>query len=204
MKMTNSWNRFIYYLWAPIYDKTVNHLFLPGREKVIQLLDLKPGERVLLVGVGTGADLPLLPEGVEAVGIDLSPQMLACARAKLPLPGLKVILLQGDAQSLLVEEGSFDCAVFNLILSVVPDGKGCLHQNLRALKPGGRAAVFDKFALETGRASAARRFLNLFSTLFGTEITHRFGDMLQGSGARIMRQEAGILAGKYQIFLLKV
>jgi hypothetical protein len=63
MKMTNRWNRFIYRLWAPIYDSTVNRIFRPGRKRAMELLDLKPGERVLLVGVGTGADLPLIPAG---------------------------------------------------------------------------------------------------------------------------------------------
>ena len=86
MKLTNRWNRFIYRLWAPVYDATVNRAFQTGRRRVMQLLDLQAGESVLLVGVGTGADLPLLPVGVRAVGIDLSPAMLARARAKLPLP----------------------------------------------------------------------------------------------------------------------
>jgi phosphatidylethanolamine/phosphatidyl-N-methylethanolamine N-methyltransferase len=64
MKMTNHWNRIIYRLWAPLYDATVGHFFLPGRRRAIELLNLQPGERVLLVGVGTGADLALLPPGV--------------------------------------------------------------------------------------------------------------------------------------------
>ena len=68
MKMSNCWNQTIYRLWAPIYNSTVNHFFLPGRKRALELLDLQPGERVLLVGVGTGADLPLLPAGVDATG----------------------------------------------------------------------------------------------------------------------------------------
>jgi ubiquinone/menaquinone biosynthesis C-methylase UbiE len=87
MKMTNRWNKFIYRLWAPIYDSTVGQLFLPGRKRALELLDLKAGERVLLLGCGTGADLPLLPEGIEAIGVDISPGMLAKARSRLPLPG---------------------------------------------------------------------------------------------------------------------
>ncbi len=63
MKMTNRRNRFIYQLWAPVYDGTVNILFMRGRRRAMNLVDLQPGESVLLVGVGTGADLPLLPPG---------------------------------------------------------------------------------------------------------------------------------------------
>ena len=61
MRMTKRWNRVVYRLWVPVYDATVSHLFVPGRRRAIQLLALQPGERVPLVGVGTGADLPLLP-----------------------------------------------------------------------------------------------------------------------------------------------
>jgi ubiquinone/menaquinone biosynthesis C-methylase UbiE len=203
MKMNNAWNRVIYRLWAPIYDGTVDRLFQPARRRAIELLDLQPGQRVLLVGVGTGADLPLLPAGVEAVGVDLSPEMLRKARARLPLPGRQVSLIQGDAQQLLVEAGSFDAVLFHLILSVIPDGAACLRENLRALKPGGRAVVFDKFAAEGGRISLLRKGLNLFSTLFGTDITRRFGDLAQGSGARVLRREGSILGGQYQVILLE-
>ncbi len=200
--MTNRWNRFIYQLWAPVYDRTVTRIFRPGRERAIQLLDLQPGERVLLVGVGTGADLPLLPLGVTAVGIDLSPSMLSRARSRLPLEGRAVTLIEGDAQSLLVPEATFDAVIFNLILSVIPDGRACLHENLGALKPQGRAVVFDKFAPEKKALSLSRRVLNIFSRLFGTEITRRFGDMLAGTEARIIVQESSILNGNYQIYLL--
>jgi ubiquinone/menaquinone biosynthesis C-methylase UbiE len=95
--MTNRWNRFIYRLWALVYDITVGHFFLPGRVRAIEVLNLQPGERVLLVGVGTGADFPLLPQGIQAVGVDISADMFAKARQKLPLNGREVTLLQGDA-----------------------------------------------------------------------------------------------------------
>lgn len=203
MRMTNRWNRFIYRLWAPIYDATVGHFFLPGRRRAIELLKLQPGERVLLVGVGTGADLLLLPQEVKAIGVDLSPDMLARARRKLPLPGLEVILIQGDSQSLLVEEASCDAIIFNLILSVIPDGTACLRENLRALKPGRRMVVFDKFLPDAGRLTLGRRLLNLGSTLFGTDITRRFGDLSKGASLQVVRDEPSLLDGAYRVILMR-
>jgi phosphatidylethanolamine/phosphatidyl-N-methylethanolamine N-methyltransferase len=202
MIMTNRWNRFIYRLWAPVYDATVGRFFLPGRKRALAVLDLQPGERVLLVGVGTGADLPLLPEGVVAVGVDLSPDMLSRARSRLPLTGRAVTLIQGDAQRLLVAESSFDAVIFNLILSVIPDGRACLHTNLRALKPGGRAVVFDKFAADQGRISTIRRILNWFSTLLGTDITRRFCDLVVGAPCEILCNEPSLMRGMYRVVLL--
>jgi ubiquinone/menaquinone biosynthesis C-methylase UbiE len=78
-----------------------------------------------------------LLDGVHAVGIDLNPYMLSRAHSKLPLPGRSVTLLPGDAQIPPVKEATFDALVFNLILSVIPDGRLCLQENLRALKPNG-------------------------------------------------------------------
>jgi len=202
MKMTNHWNRFIYRLWAPIYDATVGHFFLPGRQRAIETLRLQPGERVLLVGVGTGADLPLLPQGVQAVGVDLSADMLSKANQKLPLPNRKVILIQGDAQQLLVQESAFDVVIFNLILSVIPDGIACLRENLRALKPDGSAIVFDKFLPDGDRLTLARRLLNLGSTLFGTDITRRFGDLVSGANIRVIHNEPSLLHGTYRVILI--
>jgi ubiquinone/menaquinone biosynthesis C-methylase UbiE len=154
------------------------------------------------VGVGTGADLPLLPQGVRAVGIDLSADMLAKASQKLPLPGREVTLFQGDAQQLLVEEAAFDVVIFNLILSVIPDGAACLLENLRALKPCGRAVVFDKFLPDAGRLTLGRRLLNLGSTLFGTDITRRFGDLAQSVNTQIVHDEPSLMHGTYRVILL--
>ncbi len=203
MKMTNAWNQVIYRLWAPIYDATVGRFFLPGRKRAIAAASLQPGEKVLLVGVGTGADLPLLPGGIHVTGIDLSTDMLARARKKLPLPELDVTLIQGDAQTLLVPENSFDVVFFNLILSVIPDGQACLRQNLKALKSGGRVIVFDKFLPDDGQLSPFRKLLNVFSTIFGTDITRRFGDISKESGLKLVVDEPSLMNGVYRVITLK-
>ena len=202
MKMTNRWNRFIYRLWAPVYDIAMGRLFYPGRKRAMEYLGLKPGERVLLVGVGTGADLELLPEGVKAVGIDLSPEMLMRSRARLPLPGRDVTLIKGDAQQLLTEETAFDAVIFNLILSVIPDAVACLRENLRALKPDGRAVIFDKFLSYGGKVTPRRRFVNIFSTLIGTDITRKFEEINATTGWEVIRDEPSLLNGMYRVILL--
>jgi ubiquinone/menaquinone biosynthesis C-methylase UbiE len=202
MKMTYAWNRFIYRLWAPFYDTALGRFFQPGRKTAITAADLHPGDRVLFVGVGTGSDLPLLPQEISVTGIDLSGEMLAKANQKLPLPGIEVRLIQGDAQTLLVEDGVFDVVFFNLILSVIPDGRICLEQNLRALRPGGRVIVFDKFLPENGKLSNSRKLLNFFSTLFGTDITRRFSDLVKDAGVSIEEDEPSLLNGMYRVIRL--
>lgn len=203
MPLSNRHNLAIYKIWAPFYDHALERFFAPGRRRAFELLSLRPGERVLLLGVGTGSDLPLLPEGVEAVGIDLSPHMLARARAKLPLAGRDIELLQGDAQELLVAPGTFDAVVLNLILSVVPDGTACLRGALQALKPGGRVVVFDKFRPAGRRPSFARRILNIASSFFGTDITRSFEELARGLRLRVCHDEPSLLGGAYRILLIE-
>ena len=204
MKLTNRWNRFVYRLWSPIYDGLFDRFFAaPGRRRAMQVLDLRPGEGVLLVGVGTGADLPLLPTGVCAVGLDLSPDMLARAQAKLPLVGRDVTLIRGDAQSLPLSAEGFDTAVLHLVLSVVPDGAACLQETLRALRPAGRAVIFDKFAPDDGRLTLGRRLVNLVTTLAGTDVTRCFGDMAAQSSCVKVHDEPSLLRGAYRVILVQ-
>lgn len=203
MKMTNRRNLFTYRLWAPIYDAGVDRLFRPGRQRAMQLLDLQRGERVLIPGVGTGADLPLLPAGVEATGIDLTPEMLAKARLKLDRIPAAVKLIKGDAQTLLVESASYDAVILNLILSVIPDGNACLRSALRALKPDGRVVIFDKFLPDGSSISIGRKVMNFFSTLFGTDINRRLSDLTKDCPCVVTHDEPSIGGGLYRVILLK-
>jgi ubiquinone/menaquinone biosynthesis C-methylase UbiE len=203
MKMTNLHNTIAYRRWAPIYDATVNRIFTSGRRRALELLALQSGEKVLIPGVGTGADLPYLPGGVDAVGIDLSPNMLAIARLKIDRCPASVHLIQGDAQTLLVEAESFDTVILNLILSVVPDGKACLQSASSALKRGGRLVIFDKFLPERRKLSPARKFFNLFSTFLGTDINRRLSDLMQGCSCTITHDELSIGGGMYRVTMLK-
>jgi SAM-dependent methyltransferase len=71
----NRWRRWNFTLMAPFYDAIVSP-FLAMRYRSIELADVKPGDRVLLVGAGTGADVPLLPRTCTVFATDFTEAML--------------------------------------------------------------------------------------------------------------------------------
>ena len=74
-----------YSRWAPIYDLVFDLPFHPGRAAAARAAAeaARPGGEILVVGVGTGLELPLLPGNVLVTGIDISAPMLRAARARV-------------------------------------------------------------------------------------------------------------------------
>ena len=197
---SNRWNRLRYSLWAPLYDRLVGS-FGRARADSLRLLDLGPRDRVLIVGAGTGADLPLLPVGCPALATDLTPAMLRRARSRLR-PGTRLAFM--DGQRLAVAPSTFDAVVLHLILAVIPDPRRCLQEAARALRPGGRMVVFDKF-VRGGRVPLAVRLVNPLARVLFTEMTRDFEAILAGSGAPlvVVRDQDAFLGGLYRSLLLR-
>jgi phosphatidylethanolamine/phosphatidyl-N-methylethanolamine N-methyltransferase len=197
---TNRWNRLRYTFWAPVYDLAVRGLDRKRRDS-LALLDARPGERLLIVGAGTGADLPHLPAGCTVLAADLTPAMLKRAR---PRARDRMHLAVMDGHQLAVPDGAFDGVVLHLILAVIPDPARCLREASRALRPGGRVVVFDKFVL-TLRPPLALRALNVVIRVLFTEMTRRFEDILERSGADLVlvRDEPVFAGGLYRRLLLR-
>lgn len=193
---TNRWNRARYTLYAPFYDVIVGRLG-KGRRRAIELLDVQPGEHVLIDGCGTGLDLELLPRDCRITAIDLTPAMVDKTRARAVALGMTIDARVMDAAALEFADESFDCVVLHLILAVVPDPRSTAREAARVLRRGGRASIFDKFA--SGRVSLARRALNVATNFFATDITRRLEDVLAGTELQIVREEKSVFGGLFRV-----
>ena len=141
--MNNSWNKIIYKCWAPVYDRFFNAgPFSGAREKLFADIHFKPGDKILFVGVGTGADIERLPfEKLEVTAIDYSEDMLEKARVKFG--GSKIEFLIMDAQRLDFPSASFDYVIGSLILSVVPDSGKAFGEMARVCRHGCMVLIFE-------------------------------------------------------------
>lgn len=132
-------------------------------EALVRLLPANGVRDFLDIGTGTGRILELVGPHVErGVGIDLSREMLAVARANLQRADLRNCQVrQGDMYQLPFPGGSFDAAVIHHVLHFAEDPAEVIAEAARALRPGGRLLVAD-FAphdLESLRTEHAHRRL---------------------------------------------
>jgi ubiquinone/menaquinone biosynthesis C-methylase UbiE/DNA-binding transcriptional ArsR family regulator len=145
----------------------------------------KPIRSLLDLGTGTGRMLELFGSDIErGLGLDLSLDMLALARARLDRAGLKHCSVRhGDIYDLSLPRDSFDVVIIHQVLHFLDDSARAIAEAARVLRPGGRLLVVD-FAphdLEFLREEHAHRRLG-----FATETVTQW---LEAAGLDVLRQE---------------
>lgn len=149
-----------YARWAPVYDLTFALVMRAGRKAAAAAVG-RPGGRILDVGVGTGLELPMIDRRTRIVGVDLSAQMLARARARVAAQGLDNVedLVVMDAMHLDYPDASFDAVVAPYVLTVVPDPQASLTEWARVVKPGGEIVLVNHIGAERGPIAAIEAWL---------------------------------------------
>ncbi len=167
---TLAWNRFRYTLYTPIYDLIVK-ILVHSRKQSIESLSIRPNDKILIVGAGTGFDLEFLRTDCHIIATDITPSMVKRIkkRAKLVNPQAQAIVMNG--QALDFPDASFDIVILHLILAVIPDPLACIKEVDRVLKVGGQVAVFDKFVPKNRAVSHRRRIANHITNFFFSDIT---------------------------------
>lgn len=134
----------VYSLYAWIYDSFFGKIFEHGRYVAFNMMNVKPGETVLEVGVGTGLSLPLYPKESHVTGIDISQEMLEKAESKKEYYGLTNVNLHNmDASSMVFADNAFDKVIASHVITVVPNPLKTLNEIKRVCKQGGEIFILN-------------------------------------------------------------
>ncbi len=132
-----------------------------------QLGRLAPGERVLDLGSGAGTDsliaAQMVGERGSVTGIDMTPEMLAKARAATAEMGAtNVEFVESEAEQLPFRNESFDVIVSNGVIDLIPDKDAVFAELHRVLLPGGRIQVAD-VTIQNPVSAEGRRNIDLWT-----------------------------------------
>jgi SAM-dependent methyltransferase len=128
---------------------------------------LASGERVLDLGSGAGTDslvaAQMVGESGRVTGIDMTPQMLAKARAAAAEMRIEhVEFVEGEAEQLPFPDDSFDVVISNGVIDLIPDKEAVFTQLFRVLAPGGRMQIAD-VTIQNPVSAEGRRNIDLWT-----------------------------------------
>lgn len=174
----------IYEGFAPFYNFVFSKLlFLEGREASIELLEIKSGQKVLEVGVGTGLTLPLYPRNCSVVGVDLSKNMLREAEQLMKKKKLKnCTVREMDATKLEFPDNTFDRILGNLFISATSFPRESLLEMKRVCKPNGVIVLMNHFKSEHKWLGAMETAFNPVAKNLGFKSNLEMGPLLESVG----------------------
>jgi arsenite methyltransferase len=160
---------------------------MAGTGNPFALGDIAAGERVVDCGSGSGTDALIAarlvgPSG-EVIGVDMTPEMLARARAGAVEAGLtNVEFREGVLERLPVDTGWADVVISNGVLNLVPDKGAALAEMYRVLRPGGRLQVAD-IVLGRSVSSTSKQDASLWTgCIAGGLLEDEIRDLLAAAG----------------------
>jgi phosphatidylethanolamine/phosphatidyl-N-methylethanolamine N-methyltransferase len=189
---------------ARVYDGFFDWALGPGRRLAVARLPLRPGNRVLEVGVGTGLSLPLYPAGIHLTGIDISEAMLEQARLRRDSVGLiNVDLRRMDAMSLSFGDETFDHVLAPYLISVVPEPLRVMAEMRRVCKPGGTVVVVNHFLSPNPILGSLERAFTPLSRWIGFRMDLPLDEIVPMSGLEVQSVQRVNLLGMWRLLVMR-
>ncbi|MDX6534168.1 MAG: arsenite methyltransferase [Gaiellales bacterium] len=128
---------------------------------------LRQGEAVLDVGCGAGMDsliaAQMVGPGGSVTGIDMTPQMVAKARASAAEMGMATVeIIEGSAEKLPFPAATFDVVISNGVIDLIPDKDAVFSEIARVLRPGARIQLAD-ITIQRPVSKEGRRNIDLWA-----------------------------------------
>jgi phosphatidylethanolamine/phosphatidyl-N-methylethanolamine N-methyltransferase len=183
------------------YDLAFGALFGEGRRLAVRLANDRADQRILEVGVGTGLALPLYRGDAHVTGIDVSPEMLAKAHARVARRRLVQVeaLLLMDAERLDFADHRFDAAVAMYVASVIGDPGRFGAELRRVTRPGGRIVIVNHFSRPGCPMAPIERQLAPFASRIGFHADFPLAPFLVASGLAVRQSRKVNLCGYWTL-----
>jgi phosphatidylethanolamine/phosphatidyl-N-methylethanolamine N-methyltransferase len=184
--MEESSTQSIYDFHSVFYDVTFGRLVRRRIGRAIAHMNLTAADRVLDLGIGTGASLDFYPWQTRVVGIDLSSGMLKQCRKKIEQRGLtRTTVLQANALELPFDDDSFDHVFISHVISVVSDPYKLIVEAQRVSKPGGRIVIVNHFQSTNRFIAFIEKILCPICTKLGWRSDLSLQDLVRRTGVEV-------------------
>jgi phosphatidylethanolamine/phosphatidyl-N-methylethanolamine N-methyltransferase len=185
--MQESSTQKIYDIHSVFYDMTFGRLVRRRIASAISHMNIGPTDRVLDLGIGTGASLNYYqPNRGRIIGIDLSSGMLREARKKIRERGLvNTTVFQADAMQLPFGDNTFDHVFVSHVISVVSDPYRLVREAQRVAKPGSRIVIVNHFQSTNRLIAMVEKWLCPLCTRLGWRSDLALQDLIRRTGAEV-------------------
>jgi len=184
--MQEATTRSIYDFHSMFYDATFGRLVKRRIARAINHMDIREGERVLDLGIGTGVSLHYYPRRARVYGVDLSGGMLREARKKIIERRMEnVAVFQADALCLPFADDSFDHIFMSHVISVVSDPFKLVREAQRVAKPNARLVIVNHFQSDNRFIALFEKWLCPLCTKLGWRSDLALQELIRQTGVQV-------------------
>ncbi|MGG6310329.1 class I SAM-dependent methyltransferase [Paenibacillus macerans] len=171
---------------APLFHKMDSKMMKTWRSNLLSGLS----GNILEVGIGTGANLPYYSSSVSLTGIDFSPSMLNYAKIRAEELGMKVNLIEMDAEHMDFADHTFDYVIATCVFCSVPDPIQGMKEMARVCKPEGQIRLLEHMRSDNPVVGKIMDLLNPITVkMSGANINRRTIENVEKAGLDIEQNE---------------